>query len=907
MRRALRDNVYIDIARLALCIAFLLCAVALMHAPAHAQQAEGAGSFWELSFDDITEDKADDSAVALPVDDPMQVPAALSAGGGASPFPMIIYAAIFILVGVTLSLMIYLSFRRQVDVFFDRITGHRPSKKLSDAHVESVLDRVYGYYYASFDQDTEWLSPLLRTMLRIDDFSTGFSTIAQAFEAESSEKLSQMVTTLKRGDVAVQSHILQIKQTGAYVDCIGVLSEEAGQPNGYALWFRDVSERERTQRQQHDENTAIRQQYRVMQQLLDSAPFPVWHRDTSLNITYCNNAFAEVVEKTTEDIVGNHDTELDKDVREMAEKAKGSGKVQQGDRHIVVSGERKLFHVIEQPLYANGNRSSEAGEPQAFSGYAYDLSAKEDIAAELSRMIAAQADFLESSASAMAIYGPDMRLKSFNQAFVRLWNLEESWLDEQPAYGDVLEALREKRKLPEQANFPVFKKQNTEMFTKLIKAHEEFYYLPDGTVLRVIVIPHSLGGLLFAYEDVTDRLALERNYNTLIAVQRASLDHLHEGVAVFSENGRLKLFNPEYARLWHVDAKQLSDEPHMSDIIEEARALFKIEEDWTTYKERAINVLTSRETHNGRLHRTDGTVLDWRSVPLPDGAAMIAYYDVTDSILVEQTLLDKNKALEEADRIKTEFLASMSYELRSPLTSIMGFSEALTHHYFGELNTKQGEYVEAIHASSRKLMALINDILDLASIEAGYLSLTMTEFDIQEFLASVLEMQEERARDASLTLRVECDERVGIIAADEARLKQVMFNLLHNAVKFTPPGGSIVLGAAARSESGREGVDIWVEDTGVGIPEDEQESVFKRFYKAKVSSSRGHKSGAGLGLSMVKRFIALHGGSVTLTSEPGKGTRITCHLLRSVPDELTLPREGAAAPQHRPQAAMKQA
>lgn len=622
------------------------------------------------------------------------------------------------------------------------------------------------------------------------------------------------------------------------------------------------------------ENEKIKRDLRHYSTIINMAPYPIWQRDAACNMAFYNLSYSMAVEDVPEKEDGSEAPELDKKMRAMAQQAFASNRPVSDRRHVVIAGQRRLYDITEMPV----------PEEKISVGFAIDMSEVEELKEDLARHISAQDDLLESSASAMAIYGADMKLKSFNYAFAHLWKLDEVWLDMQPSYAEILEALREKRKLPEQANFQLFKQQQIRLFTGLIEPHEEFFYLPDGKALRVIAIPHALGGILFAYEDVTDRLALERSYNTLIAVQRETLDNLHEGVAVFAEDGRLKLSNPGYLALWNIDMETASGEPHIRDIVDRCRSLF-VYDDWEKFKSAHIDHIQSRDFMSQMIERADGKVIDWRKVPLPDGATLITYLDVTDTTRVERSLRERNEALQEADRLKTEFLANVSYELRSPLTSISGFSEMLRQEYFGPLSDKQKEYVDGIHQSSQHLMHLINDILDLASVEAGYMRLEVTRFDVNAMMKSVLSLIQERAREYNLRISCECPARIGRMLGDETRIKQILFNLLSNAIKYSDSGQTVTLGAR---EEGEGGLVLWVADEGRGIPPQEQEAVFSRFYKGRhqegASRDSGQRGGTGLGLSIVKSFIELHGGRVVLTSELGRGSRFECHLQRSNPE-----------------------
>lgn len=642
-----------------------------------------------------------------------------------------------------------------------------------------------------------------------------------------------------------------------------------------ALFLYDVSRRKQREKLAQSAQ-ALEEKNRQLQHLqsaLDLLPIPFWQRDETMQIVRYNRAYLDAIEGSN--MTSGKIPELDKKVPAQAKQAKDEGKPVTDRRYVIIGGARKLHDVTEIPA-----------PDGSMIGYALDVAEIDVLKEDLARHNSAMDDFLESSASAMAIYGSDMRLKSFNYAFVALWKLDEMWLDTHPTYGEILENLREKRKLPEQANFQLFKQQQIKLFRDLINPKEEFFYLPDGKALRVLAIPHALGGIMFAYEDVTDRLALERSYNTLIAVQRETLDNLHEGVAVFGEDGRLKLSNPNYVRLWHIPEEMAKSEPHIRDIVDKCKPLYVYDE-WDAFKQEHIKQLQAREAHARRLELADGKVIDWRKVPLPDGANLITYLDITDSTLVERSLRERNDALQEADKLKSEFLANVSYELRSPLTSIAGFSEMLSQEYFGTLSEKQREYVDGIHQSSQRLMQLINDILDLASIEAGYMRLEVSKLDVAALVKSVVSLIQERVREHGLKLKVECPAKIGQMLGDETRIKQILFNLLSNAIKYSAHGDKITFGAKANDQGE---IVIWVQDQGTGIPLEEQQAIFDTFHRVKPQdaqkSKAGKRSGTGLGLSIVKSFMELHGGRIEVHSEPGKGARFECIFLRDNPKLL---------------------
>ena len=378
---------------------------------------------------------------------------------------------------------------------------------------------------------------------------------------------------------------------------------------------------------------------------------------------------------------------------------------------------------------------------------------------------------------------------------------------------------------------------------------------------------------MFVHEDVTDRLALESSYNTLIAVQRETLDNLAEGIAVFGPDGKLRLSNPAFARIWKLQTDFLATEPHISDLLEHMKPLFHFGANWASFKSEMVGYTLDRNTRSGRLERADQSVIEFLTVPLPDGAVLNSYLDVSDSVRVEQALRASNAALATADRLKSEFVANVSYQLRTPLNTITGFADILTEQYFGALNERQLEYTRTIKEASENLSRLINDVLDLATIEAGRMALDRQSVRVADLLNAAKQMSAEWARRESLEIIIDCPSDLGRFDVDEQRMKQALFNLISNAIKYTPQGGRITLEARAQEDW----VVLCVADTGIGIPEPDRERVFGKFERANPQARQG---GAGLGLSLVKSFVELHGGRIEISSEVDKGTRISCFVPR---------------------------
>jgi signal transduction histidine kinase len=473
-------------------------------------------------------------------------------------------------------------------------------------------------------------------------------------------------------------------------------------------------------------------------------------------------------------------------------------------------------------------------------------------------------------ATAFAVFDVNQRLTHFNQAYVELWQLDPEWLETHPRDGEILDRLRQARRLPEKADYRDWKK--SWLCTYGTNAQiEDQWHLPDGRTLHVVADSEGAAGITYLYENVTERLALESRYNALIQVQRETIDTLREGVAVFAADGRLRLYNRAFAAIWRLSPRQLDAEPHIEDVIEWCRVLYDAPEDWERIRTAVTAIVSGRVAFESEFDRADGSVLACAALPLPDGGTLLTYVDVSDAKHAERALIERAEALEAADRLKTAFIGHVSYELRTPLTNIIGFSELLASPVAGPLTDRQHDYLNDIRLSGRTLLAIIDDILDLATIDAGTFELKPSPVRVRDVIDQAVQGVDERLEQNKVTLDIALAPGVESFVADGKRVTQMLYNLLSNAIGFSEPGGEIALSC------GREGqmIAFTVEDEGAGIPADYQQAVFDRF------ESRSHGSrhrGAGLGLSIVKSLAELHGGTVALSSTPGKGTRVTVRL-----------------------------
>jgi signal transduction histidine kinase len=587
-----------------------------------------------------------------------------------------------------------------------------------------------------------------------------------------------------------------------------------------------------------------------------AAPWPIWTRRAGGGLVYANSAYARATEAASvADAIDRKLELLDSADRSNMERALNEKAVFAARLPIVVGGERRFYDVHGLNL---GGGSV---------GVAIDASEATALSSALVRMAEAHRRTLDQLSSGVAVFDGHRRLAFYNDSYRRLWDLDRGFLDGNPDDSSVLDRLRAARKLPEQPDFRAWKAKLHEAY-RAVETKKDVWYLPDGRALGVVTTPNPEGGVTYLFDDVTESLDLARRFDGLIRVQRETLDNLAEAVAVFGSNGRAQLFNPAFARMWKLSPEALGEQPHIETVDAWCRPLFDDAATWRTIRD-AVTRIDNRVQVPLKLERKDGSVLDGMAMPLPDGATMLTFQDITDTENVERALRERNEALETADQMKVDFVHHVSYELRSPLTTIIGFAHLLNDPATGPLVAKQAEYLNYITTSTNSLFALINNILDLASIDAGAMTLELGPVDIRRTIDNAAEGIQDRLKRDRIKLRIEVDPNIGTFVADGGRVVQVLYNLLANAVGFSPQDSTITLSAGRTKHH----VVFAVTDLGPGIPPDVKDKVFDWF----ESHSNGSRHrGAGLGLPLVKSFVELHGGRVRVDSTVGRGTTVTC-------------------------------
>ena len=435
--------------------------------------------------------------------------------------------------------------------------------------------------------------------------------------------------------------------------------------------------------------------------------------------------------------------------------------------------------------------------------------------------------------------------------------------------------MRENGRIPEVRDFPAWKSERRDWFLSPEEAFTEDWILTNGDHWRVVAQPLPDGGLRMIFEDRTEQVRLSSSRDTLLRVRTATFDNLFEAISVFASDGRLYLWNRRFCQVWDLDEEWLAEHPRVDELVPAMAKKLVNPTAAAQVREMVRDTTTGRQSGTGRVSMTDGRHFEYAAVPLPDGNALFTMVDVTDSSRIEAALRERATGLEEADKIKTDFVAGMSYELRTPLTSIGGFAEMLAQGYAGKLPPAASDYVDAILESVERLAKLIDDVLDLTQGDRRGVVLDRERIDVAGLCRAVAESIEPRVLERKQKFSLAIDPSTGVVIGDARRIRESIEHVLRNAVAYTPNKGRIELAASGDDDA----VTIIITDNGPGIAPDDQEQVFTRFHR--IGGVGKGDAALGLGLPLTRQFIEAHGGTASLESVVGTGTSVTLVIPRA--------------------------
>ena len=757
-----------------------------------------------------------------------------------------------------------------------RTEGQLADAEEQNTAVEAALNASPDGYFAWMGEEAEGDNGVCSRRLAVlldlyRGLASDFADVLNGFDRGSAETLSTSVEHLRHDGRGFDLDLFHAA-TGRRIEARGVRAGERAKTVPVdMIWMSDVTEGVAAVDTLTKDNQSLTESNRLLEGTLDGLTSPVWLRDDDLSLIYCNAAYVKAVDARSAADVTSRGREIAprasvREVRALAAAARASGVTRSAPFHMIIEGSRRLLEVTENPVSmsnaANGGGEGADvektrslfvdGSGLMTAGIAYDVTRQEELETRLRRETASHGDVLERLGTAIAVFAADRRLAFHNTAYTQLWDLDPAWLREGPAYGDILEALRDKRSLPEVADFPAYKEKELDQFHSLIDPLEDLLHLPDGGTLRRVVAPHPMGGLLTTYEDVTDNLAMERSYNTLIAVQRETIDNLKEAIAVFSADGQLQLANPAFLSLWSLPPEIVRERVSIAYAVDRMSDSFNDEAVQTGHRALILNALnpdTVRESQQARFERADGKVLDVTTVPLPDGGALFSYDDVSAPARVETALRARAQDLSASEHLRSTFITDAMGELRTPLATLL--TKISDQSESSQSDPSSADVIE-------DLVRLVDDITELAALETDKKTLALDSFNLAAAVESVVSLTKETLKARDWRLDVSCPKSIGWLVGDEQRIRLLLYHMIFGALRGCSAGGAATL--SLERESGK------TSDKSITIS-----------IKGPRAPDRGSEK-KWPGLSLIRHIAGLHGGTTDVKVGKNGARNLTCRL-----------------------------
>jgi signal transduction histidine kinase len=645
----------------------------------------------------------------------------------------------------------------------------------------------------------------------------------------------------------------------------GGLADPSVSPSGAALiWVFDFTDSQIELSMLREEAARAKEDFGALVGLIEAAPMPMWFRGGDMRLRLVNSAYVEAVGSESPDLVVAEQIELVESVNGVsaAEVARQAGERRQPVERIVaatIDGARRSLRVTDLPLTGEG-----------IAGYAVDIEEMEEQARAFRAFREAQRSMLDQLSIGVALFDGERRMTFANQPFHRVFSLPPGIVNDRAGFEQMLVVARDQGRIPEVRDFPAWRTELSQWFTT-DETQEQAWPLPDSTHLRIIAQPMPDGGLTMIAEDLTEQLALSATRDTLLRTRTATFDNLFEALAVFAPDGHIELWNRSFAGIWGLESEALDGHPQAQELLSQIEKNLYDPKKVTKIGDVIRAATLDRKKRQGIAELADGRTLEYAGVPLPDGNGLLTVLDVTSSREAEEALRERNNALEEADEVMTRFLSNMSYEFRTPLTSIGGFAELLTSGAAGELTPQATEYAEAIAESVTKLREQVENVLDLSQSEAGLMPLAKEPTELLPFITHIVREREQAIVDAKLSLDLRGDPGRSV-DADPQQLRRAIVHLLDNAIAATPPEGRLLIDLKRLEE----GTRITISDNGKGMSQAELARALEGIRP--THDGKGIERRQGLGIPLARELVEAHGGTLEMLSRKGIGTTATIIL-----------------------------
>ena len=598
-----------------------------------------------------------------------------------------------------------------------------------------------------------------------------------------------------------------------------------------------------------------------LDKILDFLPVYVWQKNRNLQVTYCNEAYAKALEASKDYVIANNVKLISASRRGVyVDQSLYSTKPKKNTEHVVINGSRRLLSIEETPFTKDGKST----------GVAIDITDKEEIETNFRNYQKHTEEVFNNISVPVAIFDANTILVFANQAIIRMFSVAEVDIYKNYKFADIMNYLLTRGSIIASEDILKYKAKAKELFQEVIEPHCTTIHLTNGNVLSVTITPNHSGGLVFVFEDITDKVQLERKVNSVSSIYRKTLDAFSEGAIILESDSKIKIANKVALDLW----RREKIEAYIGDFFQNSSQLLTADSKIQLMDTSLLAMISERVAFSKQLQFLSGETIRCEYMPLPDGLGIMRFVNISDTVNLTKTIEEKKVITEQIDRLKSNLISNISHEMHASIQTIAGFADILCNKYFGELSEQQMEYCYGISNAIKNLSDTIDAVIELANMEAGQMKLSYADARLLKIIQTAISLVNDVAKKQNISISTNFEDPEFDVYLDEKSITKALFYLINHSMQELSSGNKINILVTINNDQGD--FEIAIKDDGTLLPADELENIQQGL--ADNSKYNYLEHSLDFGLALANNIVKLHKGALDVQSDEASGNVVICKL-----------------------------
>ncbi|MBQ3944063.1 MAG: PAS-domain containing protein [Alphaproteobacteria bacterium] len=598
-----------------------------------------------------------------------------------------------------------------------------------------------------------------------------------------------------------------------------------------------------------------------LDKILDFLPVYVWQKNRNLQVTYCNEAYAKALEASKDYVIANNVKLISASRRGVyVDQSLYSTKPKKNTEHVVINGSRRLLSIEETPFTKDGKST----------GVAIDITDKEEIETNFRNYQKHTEEVFNNISVPVAIFDANTILVFANQAIIRMFSVAEVDIYKNYKFADIMNYLLTRGSIIASEDILKYKAKAKELFQEVIEPHCTTIHLTNGNVLSVTITPNHSGGLVFVFEDITDKVQLERKVNSVSSIYRKTLDAFSEGAIILESDSKIKIANKVALDLW----RREKIEAYIGDFFQNSSQLLTADSKIQLMGTSLLAMISERVAFSKQLQFLSGETIRCEYMPLPDGLGIMRFVNISDTVNLTKTIEEKKVITEQIDRLKSNLISNISHEMHASIQTIAGFADILCNKYFGELSGQQMEYCYGISNAIKNLSDTIDAVIELANMEAGQMKLSYADARLLKIIQTAISLVNDVAKKQNISISTNFEDPEFDVYLDEKSITKALFYLINHSMQELSSGNKINILVTINNDQGD--FEIAIKDDGTLLPADELENIQQGL--ADNSKYNYLEHSLDFGLALANNIVRLHKGALDVQSDEASGNVVICKL-----------------------------